>query len=135
MARDVGRMLAERHYAIATGGLDGVMEAACRGAREAGGVSLGILPSADPSEANPYVSIAIACGNGQQRNSVLVQTAKVVVAIGRSHGTLSEVALALRLGRPVVALDSYGPDIDPKIRVVRDAGHACHATVELAGPA
>lgn len=131
-AREVGRLLAEGGFIVATGGLDGVMEAASRGAREGRGTTLGVLPSADPSDGNPYVMIAIACGNGQQRNSVLVQSADVVVAIGTSHGTLSEVALALRLGRPVVALHGYGPDIDESIRVVRDPGHAVHVATELA---
>lgn len=131
-AREIGRLLAEGGFIVATGGLDGVMEAASRGAREGRGMTLGVLPSADPAESNPYITIAIACGNGQQRNSVLVQSADVVIAIGTSHGTLSEVALALRLGRPVVALRSYGPDIDEAIRVVRDPGHAMHVASELA---
>lgn len=123
-AAEIGRGLAQAGLAVATGGLEGVMEAALRGAREARGVTIGVLPGDDPDACNRYVTIAIACGNGQGRNAILVQTADAVVAIGKSPGTLSEVALALRLARPVITLHGYGPEIDPTIRVATDAAEA-----------
>lgn len=90
------------------------MEAACKGAVEAGGLTVGILPGADPQAANPYVQIAIATGMGHARNAIIVQTATAVIAIGGEFGTLSEIALARKCGRPVIALDSWdlGNDAD-----------------------
>ncbi len=123
-AADIGRGLAQAGLAVATGGLEGVMEAALRGAREARGVTIGLLPGDDPGECNRFVTIAIACGNGQGRSAILVQTADAVVAIGRSPGTLSEVAFALRLRKPIITLQGYGAEIDPAIRVATDAAEA-----------
>jgi uncharacterized protein (TIGR00725 family) len=120
VARSVGRALAQSGVAVATGGLGGVMEAACRGAREARGVTIGLLPGDDAARANPFVTIPIVCNNGQGRNAVLIQTAGAVIAIGRSHGTLSEVALALRLKKPITCIDGYGPEIDGSIVVEPD---------------
>ncbi len=110
MARDayeVGRLLAKKGAILVTGGLSGVMEAACQGAVQAGGVTIGILPGEDKSEANPYVQVPIATDLGIARNVVLVQTVDVLIAIDGSYGTLSEIALALNLGKRVVALNSW----------------------------
>ncbi len=131
-AAEVGRGLAQAGLAVATGGLEGVMEAALRGAREARGVTIGVLPGDDPEACNRFVTVAIACGNGQGRNAILVQTADAVVAIGKSPGTLSEVAFALRLGRPVITLGGYGDEIDPAIRVAQDAAEAYALAAEAA---
>jgi uncharacterized protein (TIGR00725 family) len=92
---------------VVTGGFGGVMEAASRGAAEAGGTVVGILPTARPDDANPHVQIAVATGMGDARNAVIADTADGFIAIGRGLGTLSEVAFALKRGKPVVALGSW----------------------------
>jgi len=113
LARGVGRLLAQGGAVIVTGGLGGVMQGACEGASLADGISIGLLPGSDRAEANPFVTVPIATGLGQGRNLLVVQTADAVVAIGRSPGTLSEIALAGRLGKPVVLLASYAEDLVP----------------------
>jgi len=106
-AEAVGRLLAERGVVVVCGGLGGVMAAACRGAKAAGGVTVGILPGADRRGANRWVDVAVATGMGEARNAVVVRTADAVLAVSGGYGTLSEIALALRLGRPVVTLGSW----------------------------
>jgi uncharacterized protein (TIGR00725 family) len=83
------------------------MEAACRGAKRAGGTTVGILPGLDRSAANPYVDVALATGLGEARNTLVVRAADVLVAVGGGHGTLSEIALALKAGKRVIGLDSW----------------------------
>ena len=83
------------------------MEAACRGAKAAGGLTIGVLPSTHRSEANPYVDIPIVTGIGEARNAIITRTAEAVIAIGGSYGTLSEIAFALRFGTPVVGLGTW----------------------------
>ena len=94
------------------GGLTGVMEHAARGARSAGGLTIGLLPGEDPSEANEYIDVAIASGLGHARNAILARTADGVVALGGGLGTLSEIALALRNGRPTVGIQTWRFDRD-----------------------
>jgi len=106
-AEDLGRELAGRGTVVVCGGLGGVMEAVCRGARAAGGITVGILPGDDRSAANPHVAVAIATGLGEARNLLVVRTADVVVAVGGGFGTLSEIAFALRLGRPVIGIGTW----------------------------
>jgi uncharacterized protein (TIGR00725 family) len=106
-AEDVGAGLAERGAVVVTGGLGGVMEAASRGARSRRGRTVGILPGEDREAANGWVEIAIATGLGELRNGLVVRAADALVAVGGGHGTLSEVALALKLGRPVVGLGTW----------------------------
>ena len=106
-AEDVGAALAERGAVVVTGGLGGVMEAACRGARSRRGRTLGILPGEDRDAANGWVEIAVATGLGELRNGLVVRAADALVAVGGGHGTLSEVALALKIGRPVVGLGTW----------------------------
>jgi uncharacterized protein (TIGR00725 family) len=106
-AEEVGAGLAAAGAVVVTGGLGGVMEAACRGARSRRGRTLGILPGDDRDAANGWVEIAVATGLGELRNGLVVRAADAVVAIGGGHGTLSEVALALKLGRPVVGLGTW----------------------------
>ncbi len=107
-AEDLGRLIIERGWRLVTGGLGGVMEAASRGARRAGtyreGDVVGILPGSDPALANQWVDIAIPTGLGHARNVLVVATADAVVAIGGGAGTLSEMALAWQLGRPLIGL-------------------------------
>jgi len=94
------------------GGLTGVMEHAARGARSAGGLTIGLLPGEDPAEANEYIDVAIASGLGHARNAILARTADGVVALGGGLGTLSEIALALRNGRPTVGIQTWRFDRD-----------------------
>jgi hypothetical protein len=89
------------------GGLGGVMEAACRGAKEAGGLTVGILPGTDRAAANAFVEVAIPSGLGEARNVLVVRAADALIAVGGGHGTLSEIALALKAGKRVVGLDSW----------------------------
>jgi uncharacterized protein (TIGR00725 family) len=120
MARSVGRRLAERGITIVNGGLGGVMEAASKGASLAGGVSVGLLPGRDRSEANQYINVAILTGMGELRNGLVVGSADAVIAIGSSWGTLSEIALAKRTGKPIICIKGWrvtthkgvGMDID-----------------------
>jgi len=105
LARRLGRLVAEAGYVLLCGGRpSGVMEAAALGAREAGGLTLGILPGDDPDEAGESIRLAVATGMGHARNAINVLTSDVVVACSGGAGTLSEVALALKSGTPVVAL-------------------------------
>ena len=106
-AEEVGAGLADLGAVVVTGGLGGVMEAACRGARSRRGHTLGILPGDDREEANGWVEIAVATGMGELRNGLVVRASDALVAIGGGHGTLSEVALALKLRRPVVGLGTW----------------------------
>lgn len=103
-AEDVGRRLAAAGAIVLCGGLEGIMEAVARGAQRAGGLTIGILPGADPREANAYIEVPLATGMGEMRNALIVRAAGAVIAIGGSFGTLSEVALALRIGTPIVGL-------------------------------
>lgn len=106
-AREVGRALAERGHTVVCGGLGGVMEAACRGARAGGGRTVGILPGPDPHTANDYVTTPIATGMGNARNVLVVLNGRSVVAIGGATGTLSELGHALDAGRPVAGLETH----------------------------
>ena len=106
-AEAVGRALADAGAVVVCGGLGGVMEAACRGAAAGGGTSLGILPGEDRAAANPYVTVAVPTGLGEARNALVVRASDAVVAVGGEYGTLSEIALALRAGIPVVGLDTW----------------------------
>ena len=107
MAEEVGRRLASAGVIVLTGGLGGVMEAACRGAVSMGGTTVGLLPGDDRSAANPSVRVAIATGIGEGRNLLLVQAADAVVSIGGGWGTLSEIALAQKLGKTVIMLHGW----------------------------
>jgi uncharacterized protein (TIGR00725 family) len=103
----VGRELGGRGAVLVCGGLGGVMEAACRGAKEAGGTTVGILPGMDRAAANPYVDVAVPTGLGEARNALVVRAADALVAVGGGYGTLSEIALALKAGKRVVGLGTW----------------------------
>ncbi len=107
MALEVGRLIAEADAVLVTGGLGGIMEAASRGCSSAGGLTIGILPGSDPAAANPYVEIVIPSGMGHARNILVAQTAQVLIAIEGALGTLSEIAIGLKTGRPVFLLGSH----------------------------
>jgi len=106
-AEEVGRELAERGAIVVCGGLKGVMEAVCKGAKAKGGVTIGILPDNDPLTANPWVDYAICTGMGYARNAIVVKSGRAVIAIGGAFGTLSEIGHALGDGIPVVALNTW----------------------------
>ncbi|ACV12133.1 conserved hypothetical protein [Halorhabdus utahensis DSM 12940] len=106
-AREVGRLLAEHDHEVVCGGLGGVMEAAARGAKEAGGHPIGILPGEDREMANEYIETPIATGLGNARNALVVSNGDAAIAIDGSTGTLSEIALALDAGKPVGGLDTH----------------------------
>ena len=110
IAEEVGRRLGEAGAVLVCGGLGGVMEAACRGARDGGGRTLGILPGSDRAQANPFVDVAVATGLGEARNALVVRAADAVIAVAGEYGTLSEIAFALRTGVPVVGIGTWELD-------------------------
>jgi uncharacterized protein (TIGR00725 family) len=116
VAEDVGRLLAERGCTVVTGGLDEVMAAAHRGAKSVGGTTLAILPGEQRSAANPWADHVVVTGIGHARNLAVAASGDAVIAVGGSYGTIAEMALALRLGRRVVAVEG-APDVDGVARV------------------
>ncbi len=130
-AREVGRLVAGRGGIVVCGGLGGVMEAAARGATEGGGVAIGVLPDEDRGRANEFLSYSVATGAGQARNLAVVCSGDVVVAVGGEYGTLSEVGLALKMGRPVVSLGSW--DLGDHVTVASTAREAVGAAFGLLG--
>ncbi len=113
MAEEVGKAIAEKGAILYCGGLGGVMEAAARGAYEAGGLTVGILPGSKAADANPYIKVPVVTGMGHARNVILVRSCQVLIAISGSHGTLSEIALSLKMWKPVVGLHTWEnlPDV------------------------
>jgi uncharacterized protein (TIGR00725 family) len=109
-AETVGAELARRGAILVCGGLGGVMEAAARGAKSAGGLTLGILPGSDPGDANPYVDIPIATGMGEMRNVLVVRASDALIAIAGGFGTLSEIGFALKTAKPLVGLNTWKLD-------------------------
>ncbi len=129
-AERAGGLLAAAGALVITGGLGGVMEAASKGALEAGGQTIGILPGEDTSEANPHVSVPVATGLGIARNVIIAQTADALIAVGGQYGTLSEIAHALQLGKPVVGIGTW--DIEG-VQVTRNADEAVKVVFERLG--
>ncbi len=119
-AEEIGRLLAESGCAVITGGLDEVMAAAHRGAKSAGGATIAILPGESRSAANPWADHVVVTGIGHARNLAVAASGDAVIAVGGSYGTLAEMAFALRLGRPVVALDG-APAVDGAQRAATPA--------------
>ncbi len=107
MAEDVGRGIAQKGGILLCGGLGGVMEAACRGAKSAGGLTVGILPGSSAQGANPWVDLPIVTNLGEARNIIIVRSSQVLIALQGEYGTLSEISFALKLGRPVVGLCTW----------------------------
>jgi uncharacterized protein (TIGR00725 family) len=121
-AEAIGRVIAREGWILVCGGLGGVMDAAARGVEAAGGVAIGILPGDDRSAGSSHLTAGVATGLGEARNVLIVRTADVIVAVGGEFGTLSEIALALKIGKPVIGLDTWslrrdGLDHDPIVRV------------------
>lgn len=109
IAEEVGRGIARQGAVLINGGLGGVMEASARGAKREGGLTIGILPGSSPQEANPYIDIPITTGLGDMRNFLIIRSASSVIAINGGYGTLSEVAIALKIGRPVIGIRTWRP--------------------------
>jgi uncharacterized protein (TIGR00725 family) len=129
-AEDVGLALARAGAILVCGGLGGVMAAACRGASAAQGTTVGILPGTDRRVANEWVTIAIPTGLGELRNGLIVRAADALIAVGGGHGTLSEVALALKTGVPVVGIGTWQID---GVHHVAGPAEAVTRALELAG--
>ncbi len=124
-AEEVGRGLAEAGATLLCGGLGGVMEAACRGAAGAGGRTIGILPGGARAEGNRWLDVAIPTGLGEARNAVIARAADALIAVAGAFGTLSEIALALQMGKPVVGLRTW--------ELAQD-GHAVDAVIAVDSP-
>lgn len=136
LAEQVGYGLAKSGAVVVCGGLGGVMAAACRGAKSAGGLTVGLLPGTDPSAANPWVDLVIPTGLGEARNTLVVASGSVVIAIAGEYGTLSEIALALRSGTPVIGLGTWAlihpsGDADTGIIPVLDPIEAVSVAMDL----
>lgn len=127
VAEEVGGLIARHGATLVCGGLAGVMEGAARGAKEAGGATIGILPGHDRSLGNPYLDHVITTGMGQARNLAVVSSGDAVIAIGGGYGTLSEIGLAAKLGRPVVILGGWRLECDDAPAQVRYASSAPEA--------
>ncbi len=128
LAGAVGEGLARAGCVLVTGGLDGVMAAASQGAHAAGGLVVGILPTGSPQDANQWVDVAIATAVGDARNAIIANTAEAFVALPGEHGTLSEIAFALKRDKRVVSLGGW--DFDPRILAARDAAHAVELVLD-----
>jgi uncharacterized protein (TIGR00725 family) len=136
-AEVVGAALASAGAMVVCGGLGGVMAAACRGAKAAGGLTVGILPGTDRSAANPWVDVVIPTGMGEGRNVLVVRSAAAVIAVGGEYGTLSEIALALRARIPVVGVGTWSlirgnAETDTGIVPVADPAEAASVALRLA---
>jgi len=135
LAEAVGRELARQGIILVCGGLDGVMQAACKGVREEGGITVGILPGDSPRMANPYVLIPVVTGMGHARNVAVVRSAQAVIAIDGSYGTLSEIGHALQSGIPVIGLNTWSlskkGQVDHAIISVGTAVEAVDKAIDL----
>ncbi len=131
LAREVGREVARRGAVLLCGGLGGVMAAAARGAQEEGGVTIGILPYADRSRANPYLTYSLPTNLGHARNVLIAHAADALIAVDGAHGTISEAAIALKIGKPVIGLRV--PWNMPGLRNAVSPGAAVAAAMEALG--
>lgn len=131
MAAEVGRHIAENGGIVVCGGLGGIMEGAARGAKEAGGTTIGILPTADKNDANEYIDFAIPTGFGEARNIMVVRTADVVIAFPGRFGTLSEMAFALHAGKPVISISAW--KLGDEIIHIESPQEAAETAIKLAG--
>jgi hypothetical protein len=108
IAEEVGKLIAKKGWTLITGGLGGVMEAASKGAQEAGGITIGILPGFSKEDANRYVDIPITTGLSHARNVIIARSADALIAVSGNYGTLSEIAIALKLEKPVIGIKTWG---------------------------
>jgi uncharacterized protein (TIGR00725 family) len=129
IAQEVGKEIAKNGFTLLTGGMGGVMEAACRGAKSGGGTTIGILPGSSKNDCNPYVDYPIVTGMGHGRNIIVAGSCNAVIAIGGSFGTLSEIAFALRLNIPIIGLNTW--DVSTDIKKAESAQEAVHLAIKL----
>ncbi len=132
-AEEVGRLLGERGCVVVCGGLGEVMEAAARGAKSAGGTTLGILPGESGRDANPWIDYVVATGTGHARNLAVVASSEAAVAVGGRWGTLAEVAFARVLGRPVVVLGPGPGAVGDGIEHAETPAEAVELALDLVG--
>lgn len=107
IAEEVGKEIAKNNGILVCGGEGGVMEAACKGAKSANGLTIGVIPGFSARDANPYVDVPVITGMSHARNIIVVRTSNAIIAIGGGYGTLSEIAFALRLGVPIIGLNTW----------------------------
>ncbi len=130
-AQEVGKLIAENEWILVNGGLEGVMEASAKGATQAGGEVVGILPTPQTSSANSYVTIPIATNMGHARNIIIAHTAQALIAIGGSEGTLSEIAIARKLGKPVFGINSWEVAGVKPVNNAKEAIQQCQQILNL----
>ena len=121
VAEEVGRLIASQGWILVCGGRTGVMEAACKGAKEHGGLTVGILPSSEARDANKYVDVKIPTGLGYARNILVVRAADVVIAISGEYGTLSEIAFALDEEKLIIGIDTWEIEGIKKVKSAKEA--------------
>ncbi|UCG62625.1 MAG: TIGR00725 family protein [Candidatus Zixiibacteriota bacterium] len=131
MAAEVGRYIAENGGVIVCGGLGGIMEGAARGAKEASGVTIGILPGDNPDDANEYIDFVVPTGMGEARNALVVRMADAVVAFPGKYGTLSEMALALQAGKPLISVNAW--NLGDDVTQAESPVEAARLAMEMAG--
>ncbi|MDW7739890.1 MAG: TIGR00725 family protein [Bacillota bacterium] len=132
IAFEVGRSIAQKGGTVICGGGPGVMEAAARGADSAGGVAIGILPGPDHREGNRYLKYSIATGLGEARNAIITRTADAVIAVGGEYGTLSEIALAMKMGKPVITVKSWSISPPGKLKTAQISVNNADDAVSIA---
>jgi uncharacterized protein (TIGR00725 family) len=134
VAEEVGRLVARARALLVCGGLGGVMAAACRGAKAAGGTTIGLLPGLDRDDANEWIDVAVPTGLGEARNVLVVRAADALIAIGGEFGTLSEIGFALKTGKPVVGLGTWElPQRPDAIRRASSAAEAVSLAMQASG--
>lgn len=129
IAQEVGRKIAQNGFSLVCGGLGGVMEAACRGARETGGTTIGILPTTNKEDANPYCDLVIPTGLGHARNVLVVHASDALIAVDGEAGTLSEIAIALKVGKPIVGLKTW--NLEGRVPLAKDGREAITMIMDM----
>lgn len=132
IAEEVGKEIAKNNGILVCGGEGGVMEAACKGAKSANGLTIGIIPGFSARDANPYVDVPVITGMSHARNIIVVRTSNAIIAIGGSYGTLSEIAFALRLGVPIIGLNTW--EVSSEIKSASTPKEAVKMAYNLARP-
>jgi len=128
-AQEVGSEIAKRKCVLVCGAMGGVMEAACKGAKSEGGLTIGIIPGDSKTQSNPYVDIPVVTAMSHARNVIVVRSSDAIIAIGGSYGTLSEIAFALRLEIPVIGINTW--DVSPEIKKAQTPKAAVDMAIEL----
>jgi uncharacterized protein (TIGR00725 family) len=131
IACDVGREIATNGFALVCGGLGGVMEAACQRAKKAGGITIGLLPTSNKGDANPYCDLVIPTGLGHARNVLVVHASDALIAVDGEAGTLSEIAIALKIGKPIVGIKSW--KLDGRVPQTERGDEAVAMLMEMLG--